>query len=167
MNMEHKTPLSSRQTLMSMIVRVSPLITIRHTSQVCQHWRNLILQLPMIWANIVDLDVLRQKKGTCRTEVLRRTGTATLCISGTVYWKKSSRTQPFLCLLLKEHWERIQNLDIDVVCLGSGDPPTIIKQMRKRPAPKLEFISVCHPLMGSQVRGSLFKKIYEGSEPKG
>ncbi|KDR80339.1 hypothetical protein GALMADRAFT_153974, partial [Galerina marginata CBS 339.88] len=54
--------------------RYSPLNTVRLTSQVCSHWREIILGSPIIWASTIELQILRQKSDNWRKEVMRRTG---------------------------------------------------------------------------------------------
>ncbi|KDR74851.1 hypothetical protein GALMADRAFT_249762, partial [Galerina marginata CBS 339.88] len=117
--------------------------TARRSSQVCQKWRELIIQSPVIWAKIIDLGILARKKGEWRNEILRRTGETTLCITGPLDWTKSA---VYFCTLLARHWERIQKLDVWVSnfpCSGnSSTVPTLLADTLACPAPALEFLRI-------------------------
>ncbi|KDR74854.1 hypothetical protein GALMADRAFT_565377 [Galerina marginata CBS 339.88] len=122
---------------------IHPMTTARRTSQVCHKWRELIVQSPVIWAKIIDLGLLARKKNEWRNEILRRTGEATLCITGPLDWKKSAG---YFCTLLARHWERVQKLDVWVsnfCCRGKlATVPTLLTDIMACPAPALEFIRI-------------------------
>jgi len=85
----------------------------RHSSQVCGHWRRLILQWPFIWGKIIYLKDLQQKTDFWRNEVLGRSGDSFLCITAEVEWETSTlESVRFILLLLKEHWHRMQKIDM-------------------------------------------------------
>ena len=50
------------------------------TSRVCHVWRDLMLNLPFLWARLIDLDRLHGRQDTLENELLRRSGTALLWI---------------------------------------------------------------------------------------
>ena len=85
------------------LFRLSPLTTARHTSQVCASWRQLIIGSPSLWGNMIDLNSLRQRSDTWRNEVLLRTGTCELSISGNISDGTQGVTE-FFALVLKHHW---------------------------------------------------------------
>ncbi|KAJ3501490.1 hypothetical protein NLJ89_g9315 [Agrocybe chaxingu] len=92
---------------------LSPLTVLRYTSQVCKRWRELTLNSPSLWAQIIYLDGLRHDEDEWRDVVLQRTGKALLFISGNI--KEDDIEAEFLdwCrMLLYDQWERIQQLDI-------------------------------------------------------
>ncbi|KAF8889536.1 hypothetical protein CPB84DRAFT_1849332 [Gymnopilus junonius] len=124
-----------------------PLTIARRTSQVCCRWRKVILQSPLIWGSVIDFDLLRQKKDFWRKEVMRRTGSAPLCIM--------------------EHWERIRKLDVELKVLTT-ESPSIVRKLKKRPAPNLEFIIICsHRIAESGLSYNYREKIYAGRKPEG
>jgi hypothetical protein len=86
----------------------SPLTTARHTSQVCASWRQLIINSPSLWGNIIDLQSLRQESDAWRNEVLLRTGNSNLSIFGDIGGKGWQHAKNFLEMLLKHYWTRIQ-----------------------------------------------------------
>ena len=57
-------------------------------SQVCQSWRALLLQSPATWGRVLNLDRLLTFNKDGQKEILRRTGTAPLCIVGSVLESK-------------------------------------------------------------------------------
>ncbi|KDR74849.1 hypothetical protein GALMADRAFT_565168 [Galerina marginata CBS 339.88] len=122
---------------------IHPMTTARLTSQVCQKWRELIVQSPLIWAKIIDLGLLARNNDEWKNEILRRTGETTLCITGPLDWKKSAG---YFCTLLTRHWERIQKLDVWVsnFCCRGQHPtvPSLLADIVGRPAPALEFIRI-------------------------
>ena len=93
----------------------SPLTTTRHSSQVCGYWRRLILQWPFLWGRLIDLQDLQQNTDFWRNEVLKRSGDSLLCITANdgleTFTVGSVR---FIFLLLKEHWHRVQKIDIAI-----------------------------------------------------
>ncbi len=59
----------------------TPLRTARKTSQVCQKWRNLMLDTPSLWAKLINMHELYYLAGNeWWDEVIRRTGEAPLWI---------------------------------------------------------------------------------------
>ncbi|KAF8885051.1 hypothetical protein CPB84DRAFT_140863 [Gymnopilus junonius] len=93
---------------------IHPLTTTRHTSQVCQQWRRLLIGSPLIWANSIELGLLAQKRGRWRKEVLRRCGFT----------------------------ERIRILDVKLCNLDSNVSPFDLEEFMCRRAPMLEHIRI-------------------------
>ncbi|KDR82185.1 hypothetical protein GALMADRAFT_135547 [Galerina marginata CBS 339.88] len=116
----------------------SALNVIRHTSQVCRYWRGLIISSPTIWSNIIDINHLRQVNNFWRKEVLRRTGNSSLSVKGVV--KSKGSTGEFFADLMKNHWLRIQKLDVKIHDYQVLDNETW--KALQLPAPHLEFFKV-------------------------
>ena len=93
--------------------RLGPLTTARHISQVCASWRQLIIDSPSLWGNIIDLQSLRQESDTWKNEVLLRTGNSNLSIFGNIHGKGWQHAKKFLEILLKNHWTRIQWVQVE------------------------------------------------------
>ncbi|KDR82186.1 hypothetical protein GALMADRAFT_135548 [Galerina marginata CBS 339.88] len=116
----------------------SALNVIRHTSQVCQYWRGLIISSPMIWGNIIDFNLLQQVNNFWRKEVIRRTGNSNLSVKGMVKCKGS--TGEFFADLMKNHWLRIRKLDVKIHHYRLLDDETW--KALQHPAPHLELFKV-------------------------
>ena len=122
----------------------SPLTTTRHTSQVCTSWRQLIIDSPSLWGNIIDLQALRQKSDAWRNEVLLRTGNSDLSIFGILVGGYIQRAKEFLEMLLKNHWTRIKWVHITIDSFGAvKEWPDSAWSALGRPAPNLRFFSIC------------------------
>ncbi|KAF8869002.1 hypothetical protein CPB84DRAFT_1805591, partial [Gymnopilus junonius] len=52
------------------------------TSRVCGVWRDVILESPSIWDRILQLERMRELGKEGREEIMKRTGSAPLCILG-------------------------------------------------------------------------------------
>lgn len=82
--------------------------TTRLTSQVCQTWRNLMLNAPVLWARLIDIDDI---SSCCSNEwldeIMRRSGAAPL-------WIKAEQHHPSVDIfrIISENWDRIQKLHI-------------------------------------------------------
>jgi hypothetical protein len=113
----------------------SPLTTARHTSQVCASWRQLIIDSPSLWGNIIDLRSLQQKSDAWRNEVLIRTGNSDLSIFGNLGGEGRKHMKEFLEKLLKNHWTRIKWVHIRIYSFGTEDWPDSAWSALGRPAP--------------------------------
>jgi hypothetical protein len=123
----------------------SPLTTARHTSQVCASWRQLIIDSPLLWGNIIDLQALRQKSDAWRNEVLLRTGHSDLSIFGDIRIGGIGRrrAKEFLEMLLKNHWTRIKWVHIRLDAFNTAYQwPDSSWSALGRPAPSLRFFSI-------------------------
>jgi len=85
------------------------LYNLRRSSQVCRLWRNVILENPTFWANVIEVELLAQETGYWRSEVLRRTGTVLLFVKGHILEQEETKS---LDWLLQTHWPRLRKLDI-------------------------------------------------------
>lgn len=133
-----------RDILWDIFGRSDSLDTIRHSSQVCQRWREILLDSPSLWAGSVDLDALRQTSNFWRNLVLERTGEAMLCVMGRMSVFSDSPVLAFLASLLDEQWTRIRDLNI-IMTLPALDHKRIW-QAFGRPAPNLQtFSCALHP----------------------
>ncbi|KAF9475204.1 hypothetical protein BDN70DRAFT_271111 [Pholiota conissans] len=121
----------------------SPLTTTRRSSQVCVLWRQIILDSPSIWGNCMDLDLLGQECSDWRDEVLRRTGSAPLCVQARYAKAVTSNTDihRFLVDLIDAHWERIQVFDIYVQLRQTLNDARVWSAF-SRPAPNLRMFSL-------------------------
>ncbi|KAF9475193.1 hypothetical protein BDN70DRAFT_884007 [Pholiota conissans] len=121
----------------------SPLTTTRKCSQVCVLWRQIIVDSPSIWGNCMDLDLLGQERSDWRDEVLRRTGSAPLCVQARYAKAVRSNTDihKFLVDLIDAHWERIQVFDIHVQSRKTLNDARVWSAF-SRPAPNLRMFSL-------------------------
>ena len=123
----------------------SPLTTAHHISQVCASWRQLIIDSPSLWGNIIDLRSLRQESDTWRNEVLLRTGNSNLSIFGDICGKGWQHAKKFLEILLKNHWTRIQWVQVefnDFDIVEWLQPDNGAWSALGRPVPNLRFFSI-------------------------
>ena len=121
----------------------SPLTTARHTSQVCASWRRLIIDSPSLWGNIIDLKSLHQESDAWRNEVLLRTGNSDLSIFGDIGGKGRQHAKKFLEILLKNHWTRIQWVQVEFIGFDIEDSwSDSAWSALGRPAPNLRFFSI-------------------------
>ncbi|KAF9557065.1 hypothetical protein CPC08DRAFT_776416 [Agrocybe pediades] len=84
------------------------LITLRHVSQVCSKWREIVLSSPFIWANAIDFQYLRQKGHMWREEVIRRTGKALLSVIALRPQLGEPPNSEFLWDFLSQNGDRIR-----------------------------------------------------------
>jgi len=120
----------------------SPLTTARHTSQVCASWRQLMIDSPSLWSNIVDLESLQQKSDAWRDEVLLRTGNSDLSIFGRLVGGGRRHAKKFLEILLKHHWTRIKWVHVKFNGFNTTDWPDSFWSALGRPAPSLRLFSI-------------------------
>ncbi|KDR70662.1 hypothetical protein GALMADRAFT_880574 [Galerina marginata CBS 339.88] len=121
------------------------IVTLRHTSQVCAHWRELVIGSPSLWARVLDIDLLCQKKEEWRKEVMRRTGTAPLhfrVCDDRSSWFQTPETAA--AWLLGEHWTRIRSLDLDFSWYFTRNKDVWL-ELFQRPAPSLEVFKFAWP----------------------
>ncbi|KJA13783.1 hypothetical protein HYPSUDRAFT_209263 [Hypholoma sublateritium FD-334 SS-4] len=111
------------------------LTTTRYASQVCHAWRTTIVNTPLIWARLIDLDSLHGlKSNEWGQEIIRRSGTELLWIKAANDWTRLSRPiaeqRLFFRKIIAENWDRIQKLIISTLVL-------VHREMWKVP--------LCHP----------------------
>ncbi|KDR73291.1 hypothetical protein GALMADRAFT_728899 [Galerina marginata CBS 339.88] len=106
--------------------------TLRHTSQVCSAWRDLILSSPSLWARVIDFNFLHD--GRWRKEVLNRTGGYSLSVRG------GTADQEVVIPFLAENWLRIRCLTLSFVSSSSENfkKDTGLWNLLARPANVLE-----------------------------
>ncbi|KAF9551906.1 hypothetical protein CPC08DRAFT_714970, partial [Agrocybe pediades] len=88
-------------------------IAIRRCSQVCRHWRSIIVSSSSIWGRLIDLDLLTgQTTDDWMKEVVRRAGEALLWVYGEIgsYYNTQHR---FLLTFLQDNWGRVELLVVD------------------------------------------------------
>ena len=117
--------------------------TARHTSQVCQRWRRIILRSSSLWGRLIDLD-------ECKThdwmrEVMSRAGDAFLWITCFSQSSRGEAIPEFILSFISEKWTNIQRLKICDPILTSStpyceemDPKQYWTALLRRPAPNLQ-----------------------------
>ena len=135
------------------------------TSHVCRAWRNFMLNIPSIWAHLIDLDVLHRSDDEWRNELLRRSGTMLL-------WIKARRCtihvipDPMSCTkhvlnVIAENWSRIQKLE------ATFDEKYVDRVQWKPlylPAPHMESLSLIFSRRTYNTQLS-FPTLFGGSSP--
>lgn len=116
---------------------------IRHASQVCRRWREILLDSPAIWGKCVNLDLLDQTSDSWRDLVLERTGKSPLSITGgrIAGLHSTHGISRFLKILLDEHWARIQHLDLQMTMSKPSDYAFLWKAC-SRPTDTLKVFSI-------------------------
>ncbi|KJA17398.1 hypothetical protein HYPSUDRAFT_46483 [Hypholoma sublateritium FD-334 SS-4] len=121
--------------------------TTRAASQVCQHWRNLMLATPSLWAKLIDLWHTSARDYEWMNELVRRSGTAPLWIRvehGDTD-RPADTSKPILQYffdLADANWHRIQKLAIHL-----HDEPRLHATRWKTlhiPAPELHTFAVLY-----------------------
>ncbi len=125
--------------------------TTRMTSQVCREWRDLLLGASLLWARLIDLDVLDDNTRCYiwRNELVLRSGTAPLWIKSdfneTPYRKsfgsitvRNEDIYDFLCRIIRDNCHRIQKLIINSHDWNSVISPTMLCY----PAPYLQCLTI-------------------------
>ncbi|KDR78581.1 hypothetical protein GALMADRAFT_244020 [Galerina marginata CBS 339.88] len=98
--------------LISLPAALSALTTARWSSQVCRHWRDVMLSSSSVWSRCIDLDHLNQEDPRWRDEVLLRTDHLPLHVKGIIATPDEAM---FLLSLLDSNWHRIREIEIEIV----------------------------------------------------
>jgi len=98
----------------------TPVTRIRLSSQVCRHWRNLILGSPSLWGRLLNLNDLIGGSNEWRNEVLSQTKEAMLHVQLLLHNLHQVLTS-FLLKILDEEWQRIQHLKVSMLGEGHSD----------------------------------------------
>ncbi|KJA26708.1 hypothetical protein HYPSUDRAFT_198956 [Hypholoma sublateritium FD-334 SS-4] len=117
------------------------------TSRVCCTWRTSILNMPSIWARLIDLDHLHWRTVDFRHEIIRRSGTALLWVkaNGCVghHLNDPIRCAKYVLSTIGENWGQIQRLEaeitIDYVDSTDWEPLNLA-------APHLESLNLTRPM---------------------
>ncbi|KDR78579.1 hypothetical protein GALMADRAFT_244019 [Galerina marginata CBS 339.88] len=128
---------SSSHDLIHLSAAFSALTTARRSSQVCRHWRDVILSSSSVWSRCIDLHDLRQEHPHWRDEVLLRTGQSPLHVKGII---ATSDETMFLLSLLDSNWERIRELEIDILDYSAVND--VRWSVFLRPAPTVRSVSI-------------------------
>ena len=141
MSLAHPTPILrlNRDIIREIFEKNDSLDVLRHSSQVCWTWREILLESPSLWGQNVDLDALRQKSDDWRDLVLKRTEQAMLSIGGFQTVRSGTPLFDFVTYMLNKHWTRIRDLKIKVNLKGARW--NSIWQTFDRPAPNLQTFS--------------------------
>ncbi|KDR86176.1 hypothetical protein GALMADRAFT_132758 [Galerina marginata CBS 339.88] len=94
---------------------IAAIDTLRHSSQVCSKWREIIMSFSSLWGQVINLSHLEYDEW--REEVLRRTGKSLL----SVLWGYSDMgrlSEDVAAEILKRHWDRIRWLELDFTSTG-------------------------------------------------
>jgi hypothetical protein len=124
--------------------------TLRHTSQVCSAWRDLVLDTKSLWGRVIDFNCLRNEEW--REEVMRRTGTSPLFVRcDREHWglPGSLDFEDKVISILTENWTRVRSLKIKFWRPQATDyvNDRAIWCLLERPATALEVfeLSLCTP----------------------
>ncbi|KAF4618535.1 hypothetical protein D9613_009707 [Agrocybe pediades] len=116
-----------------------PLITLRHVSQVCSRWREIVLSSSSLWANALDFQYLRQQENMWREEVIRRTGAALLSVIALRPLLGQPPDSDFLWDFLAQNRDRIRRLHVVVDTFH--DPAEVLPVVQSiSQSPKLEAL---------------------------
>ncbi|KAF4612754.1 hypothetical protein D9613_011856 [Agrocybe pediades] len=108
--------------------------TARHSSQVCQLWRSLLLASPAIWGRLLDVGYFYGATDAWRQEVLFRSGDALLWVTGRII----PSSLPFLQSIVEEKWDKVQLVDLE----GYVQVPKETWSFMSKESPSLEWFSV-------------------------
>ncbi|KAJ3511728.1 hypothetical protein NLJ89_g3929 [Agrocybe chaxingu] len=104
-----------------------PLSVLRRASQVCSLWRGIVFSAPLLWGQLIDIDVLFVSHRDWPAEVLSRTEDALLHVRARggahrllphdlLYNNKNldllSRYLNFTARIVEQNWPRIRKLDV-------------------------------------------------------
>ncbi|KAH9474285.1 hypothetical protein JR316_0013448 [Psilocybe cubensis] len=118
-----------------------PLEVTRITSQVCRHWRNIILSSTAIWGRLIDFVSFDQKTTHWRDEVISRSGSSSLLwvvegeTSNYVGAPKATESRAFLLRFIADQWNRIEKIFVN---RWSGEDWSFLS----RPAPCLSQFEI-------------------------
>ncbi|KDR69388.1 hypothetical protein GALMADRAFT_145438 [Galerina marginata CBS 339.88] len=117
--------------------KLHPLNITRHSSQVCDRWRKLIIGCSSIWAGLIDLDVLNaQAHENWMNEVMRRTGQSLLTVIGFKELGPHPGAKELFISLLTDHWWRVRKFQ--AVVRPSKFDSTLWDTLWTTPSPHLE-----------------------------
>ncbi|KAF9552326.1 hypothetical protein CPC08DRAFT_714723 [Agrocybe pediades] len=114
------------------------LTTARHSSQVCQLWRSILLQTPRVWSRLLDLNSLAKSKAKWREVVVSRIGEAPIWMEGSI----KPTTLSLVTSVLEKKWRNVQILQLEGTL---DDYPTENWSFLGREAPILERIFLHFP----------------------
>ncbi|KDR68130.1 hypothetical protein GALMADRAFT_146614 [Galerina marginata CBS 339.88] len=122
----------------------------RNCSQLCQFWRQVILDSPSIWGKLINFNDFRHSNDQWMEEILRRSGSSLLWINGRVHGNTAERTEALQTLffaILNDHWDRIQKIQIYIYQFKEKDRHKW--RAIYRPAPHLQVFNVHPPPISS------------------
>ncbi|KAF4613751.1 hypothetical protein D9613_007371 [Agrocybe pediades] len=133
-DMDEDEPVLNRQHIHT---RKRALTSTRRSSQVCSHWRQVLLRSPSIWGRVIDLDLFQwQRTGHWMEEVFRRTAESPLHIKGDPRRHKVD----YLVDLLDIAWDRVCVLHVHVAV--DKQQFDRISEIVSRPARSLQIFSL-------------------------
>ncbi|KAF4617623.1 hypothetical protein D9613_006211 [Agrocybe pediades] len=141
------------------------------SSQVCQKWRQLMLNSPSIWGRLIDLLDLRYTTSAWVEEIVSRSQNAPLWITGPLRAYQQSPVDPHIFLpLIRKNWERIEILEVSDYWDSGQDHAGYWRRLFSRPAPllkELTFWYTCHsgPTRASPQTWLLPSPLLNGTAP--
>ncbi|KDR72426.1 hypothetical protein GALMADRAFT_143253 [Galerina marginata CBS 339.88] len=125
---------------------IAAIDTLRHSSQVCPRWREIIMSFSSLWGQVINLSRLEAHEW--REEVLRRTGKSLL----SVLWGYSDMaclSEDVAAEILKRYWDRIRWLELDFTSIGWMEEFKIAQfwDIFQRPSEVLETFRITFDLM--------------------
>ena len=135
---------------------------VKSISQVCRHWREIVVDWPSLWGRVISLDELNQVRDDWRTEVLHREKTSALHIFGIL---EDIRMLDFVLSLMDTQWSRIRRLELDII---ASLPAQADDRWRTilRPAPLLQsFVVDIHRAPYAAITSSQ-KPLFGGHAPQ-
>ncbi len=134
------------------------------TSQVCQRWREMMLNTSSLWAKVIYIDSSCWHIGAeWWKELMRRTGTALLWIRVNDF---QGLTKSVFAGILHENWSRIKKLKMDLEISDSSHFPSW--ETFSHPAPVLEtfdvWFDIRHPVVVPDY--TLISPLFSGYAPK-
>jgi len=146
------------------------LTTTRLTSQVCRHWREVILGSPLIWGRLILLD--KRQSTAWIEEVFRRAGESSrLWIH---FSTKSTLSHDYdrlisFLLVIFQHWNRIEALKISTsiyVHQSLSEPSKLIWEFMSIPAPVLRSFVIENTGSSNRFPNDISGNIFAGDAPK-
>ncbi|CAA7267204.1 unnamed protein product [Cyclocybe aegerita] len=96
--------------------RLNPMVVLKRTSQVCRKWREILLNAPSLWAQVIDITVLSWAPPWWWEEVTRRTGDALVSIRGKAFVEPNDPLSSIILSFLAQNWHRMREVEVSVLC---------------------------------------------------
>lgn len=88
-------------------------LTLLRSSRVCSLWREIIINSPLLWGSVVNLNSFEARVDPQRWEtLLMRTENAPLYLRAKVIPQNCGLIFPFLISVLERYWERMVSFDV-------------------------------------------------------
>ncbi|KAF9528895.1 hypothetical protein CPB83DRAFT_853390 [Crepidotus variabilis] len=115
-------------------------LTALASTQICSGLRQTLINTPLFWGKVINLDFLADKE-ELREEIFLRTRSVPLCVQGHEHLQVQDQKMKnkSLPITLQDNWYRIQTLDIEVT---SDKMATLILELSNQLSPLLERFRV-------------------------